>query len=286
MNNISEFMGYPITKSHVLSDGQRKNPVVPTNGPVIVGGIAYILCLKGTYILKINGKECKLEKNTLLTITFGSVCESIEYSDDTLIEYVFLSPELMYELDIPMEINLLKKFFLFPVLKLTDEKFSSIWNLFQFMTEHYRRNRHLYWNHLAKNLLASFITEVCDLYNRMEDCESGIPGRKTEIYRQFFKLLLENVKYQRSVQFYADKICVSAKYLSQLIKEISGKPVIEWINELTIINIKSILKTTVMSVSQISDEMNFSNSSFLGRYFKKHTGITPLQYRETKIITP
>ena len=91
---------------------------------------------------------------------------------------------------------------------------------------------------------------------------------------------LENYKQERSVAFYADKLCVTAKYLSLISKEVSGQPAGNWIDEYVILEAKTLLKSSQMSIQEIADSLNFANQSFFGKYFKHHTGISPKEYRK------
>lgn len=95
----------------------------------------------------------------------------------------------------------------------------------------------------------------------------------------FFRLLVNNFKKHRAVSFYADKLCFTPKYLSSVVKKVTGYTIQEWINELVINHTKNLLKMTDKTVLEISEEMNFSNPSFFGRFFKQYTGLTPLQFR-------
>jgi AraC-like DNA-binding protein len=81
------------------------------------------------------------------------------------------------------------------------------------------------------------------------------------------------------VGFYAKKLCMAPKYLSAVIKEKTGKSAFEWINDYVILEAKSLLKSTNMTIQQISDELNFANQSFFGKYFKRLAGMSPKSYR-------
>ncbi|WP_288736647.1 helix-turn-helix domain-containing protein, partial [uncultured Parabacteroides sp.] len=96
----------------------------------------------------------------------------------------------------------------------------------------------------------------------------------------FMQTVLENYKQERSVAFYADKLCVTAKYLSLISKEVSGQPAGNWIDEYVILEAKTLLKSSQMSIQEIADSLNFANQSFFGKYFKHHTGISPKEYRK------
>jgi len=272
---------YPIIKNYIISDSTREDSDISFEHPTAINGIAFALCIKGSVKLQINTKEYIANENTLLTILPGSICEVKDYSEDLLFEYLFFSIDFTYELNVPGDIDILDRIARFPLLRLTEEQFKCLMEFHSFMIKQYKRDNHKYRELLAKNLLASFLTELCNLYKESEEGQTKITSRKEELYQKFGKLLVDNIQMERTVQFYADKMCLSPKYLSQLIKKMSGKPIMEWINALTVVYIKAMLKTSKLSILQISEELNFPNASFFGSYFKKHTGMTPLQYRES-----
>lgn len=83
------------------------------------------------------------------------------------------------------------------------------------------------------------------------------------------------------MQFYADQLHLTPKYFSKLIKQSTGKTAGEWIDELVIVAAKGMLKSSNLTVAQISEELNFANPSFFGRYFKSKTGLTPKQFQSS-----
>jgi YesN/AraC family two-component response regulator len=84
---------------------------------------------------------------------------------------------------------------------------------------------------------------------------------------------------QRGLDFYADKLCITPKHLSKVIKAISDKPANDWIDEHVVLEAKALLKSTNMTIEQISDELNFPSQSFFGKYFKRVTGMSPKEYK-------
>ena len=91
----------------------------------------------------------------------------------------------------------------------------------------------------------------------------------------------DNYKKERSVSFYANKLCLTPKHLSGVVKEVSGKTAGEWIDRLVILEARAMLKTTEMSIQQIAEHLNFANQSFFGKYFKHYVGISPKEYRRS-----
>lgn len=281
LKNISEYIDYYPVKDYILSNNIKEIKTLFRKHLVSVDGIAFILHIRGTCKLKMNSKVYEIKENTVLVVLPGSICELVESSDDSLCEYLFFSVDFIHDLTLPRNVDLFKRASTMPILYLTLEEFNCLLDFHGFMLKHYKRKNHLYKEYLLKNTLGSFLTEVCNIYNDFQDYKLDMNTRKSEIYQQFYKLLTENIKSNRTVQFYADKMCLSSKYFSQLIKSITGKTIIEWINEICINTIKIMLKTSPITVQQISEELNFPNPSFFCCYFKKHTGMTPMQYRKS-----
>jgi AraC-like DNA-binding protein len=104
-------------------------------------------------------------------------------------------------------------------------------------------------------------------------------NRAEEYFKQFTHLLGEHFREERSVGFYARQLCITPKYLTTLIKRISGQSVSEWIDNYVILEAKTLLKYSTMSIQEIAYYLNFPNQSFFGSYFKRNTGMSPSQYK-------
>lgn len=103
------------------------------------------------------------------------------------------------------------------------------------------------------------------------------------LYGRFMDLLFAHHCRERSVAFYASKMCITPKYLATVVKDISGKTPTEWIREETIREIERMLCHTQMPVKEIAYRLNFPNASFFGKYFKAQKGMSPTHYRENYI---
>lgn len=103
--------------------------------------------------------------------------------------------------------------------------------------------------------------------------------RKEEIFSQFLQLLERDFKRERSIQYYATQLCLSSKYLSAVVREVSGKHGSQWIDEYVVFEAKALLKQGTLSVKQVSDWLNFPSQSMFGRFFKKVTGVPPKRYK-------
>lgn len=104
-------------------------------------------------------------------------------------------------------------------------------------------------------------------------------NRQCELFAEFFRLLTNNYRRERSVAYYAEQIRLTPSYLSRVTKEVSGRSAAEWIDYFVIAEMKYLLRYTNRSVQQIAYDMNFPNQSFFGKYFKNHAGCSPTTYR-------
>ncbi len=105
-------------------------------------------------------------------------------------------------------------------------------------------------------------------------------ARNRMMFEQFIKLVTEYHNEERMVGFYAAKLCVTPKYLSKIIKTISGMSAPQWINDFVVLEAKNLLKYSALTIKEISYRLNFPNQSFFYKFFKAHTGMTPNQYRQ------
>lgn len=103
----------------------------------------------------------------------------------------------------------------------------------------------------------------------------------SRLSEKFLSLMQFNFKKERFLDFYAEQLDVSTKHLSRTVKETTGYTAVEWIDRFVILEAKVLLKSTTMSIQQISDELNFASQSFFGKYFKKHTGRSPKDFRNS-----
>ena len=116
---------------------------------------------------------------------------------------------------------------------------------------------------------------------RREDMEKPVrTTRQRQMLEQFMKLAINDHAREHLVGYYADKMCVTPKYLSKIVKETSGRSVPDWLSELLILDAKNMLRHTDMTIKEISAKLNFPSQSFFFRFFKNHTGQTPTQYRD------
>ena len=140
---------------------------------------------------------------------------------------------------------------------------------------------HRYQREIALSLLHALFFDIAHIFDQHQPVRPKPQTRKDELFELFIRTVGEHYKQQRSVAFYADKLCLTPKHLSNVIKELTGKSASQWIDDYVVLEAKTLLKSTNLTILQISEELHFANQSFFGKYFKQHTGLSPMRYRRS-----
>lgn len=132
---------------------------------------------------------------------------------------------------------------------------------------------------IIRSLTYIILHEIEDVHQGLTPEPSKAEDHDSHILSRFKTLLAEHFLQERQVSFYAEKMHLTPKYFSTVIKEVSGKTAGAWINEMLLLEAKARLQRKDVTVAQIAHQLNFSDPSHFGKFFKKHTGMSPAQYR-------
>jgi len=165
-----------------------------------------------------------------------------------------------------------------PVVELNEEGLEGIVNYYNMLKRIIRVKDNPHRTEVARHLTLAFFYGIgFSIHNQDTDKKSTHYEILTE---KFMQLVQIHYKQQRGLEFYADQLCLTPKHLYRVIKETTNKTANDWIDEYVVLEAKALLKSTNMTVQQISEELNFSDQSFFGKYFKRHTGLSPREYKE------
>lgn len=272
-------------KNFILGNYDQQDPKVVFGQPQILEGISFIMCIRGNAEIRLNLKEYKLTESTILTILPEQIIDVISGSNDLLLEILFFSFDFISDMPRPNNFNMAEYISKHPCLKVSEDEMQDLLEFHTFIAKQYNRNDiqvQSLREDMIKGLLFSLLARIGSIYMTKDiDQNKQATSHHEELIERFLGLLKIHHKEERSVSFYADKMFLTSKYLSTTIKKITGKSISTWINFAIIMQSKVLLKTTDLTVTQISEELNFPNPSFFGRLFKKHTGMTPIEYRES-----
>jgi AraC-like DNA-binding protein len=241
------------------------------------------LCLSGTVEIIVNLKRHDFSAPGLAIILPDQILQySRSVSEDFSALFVVMSKEFIESLLLTPQESLPVFFYLqnTPCTALTPGESELLLTYYSLLRTTIRAETTAYTKEIVRNLVRAFFYGIVMIFQRHEPPQKLHMHRKEKIFEQFSQLLRERCKERRSVSFYADKLCLTPKHLSSMVKEVSQKTAGEWIDESVILEAKVMLKSSSMSIQQVSDALSFPNQSFFGRYFKQHVGVSPREYRK------
>ena len=143
----------------------------------------------------------------------------------------------------------------------------------------------MFRNTIIKNRMQNLLLESYDKMQRFAARQHRVPEtttRQSELFHRFVALVHEHCAQEREVSFYADKLCISTRYLSTIVRSVAHSSAKEFIDRSVMLEIKMMLQSTDLSVQEIAYRLRFPDQSYLGRFFKKHAGESPTEYRNNK----
>lgn len=239
---------------------------------------------EGETSVSFNLHEFRLKKNSMFIFTPKNILQ-VNSQQYFKADVIAISPDFMRRINIDIK-NMMPLFLKFvenPALTLTPEESRSMRGMIAQIERETRGPETHFSFDIVSGLIAATIYKVGDImYHYLAEHPEGqnnSHNRAEEYFKQFTHLLGEHFREERSVGFYARQLCITPKYLTTLIKRISGQSVSEWIDNYVILEAKTLLKYSTMSIQEIAYYLNFPNQSFFGSYFKRNTGMSPSQYK-------
>ncbi|MDE5720329.1 MAG: helix-turn-helix domain-containing protein [Paramuribaculum sp.] len=257
--------------------------------PTRVPGLAIILLLQGRMTVDVNLVAYDMQPDSVLLLGPGSLFQPRHIDDgdfDTCL--FFVSHEFMR--DINLDINTLNSRGVSenhsPLMQLTPAEMSLLRRYFALVHENTRSNTDaVFIRSIARSVIAGAFYQLMQFGKRREvvdDSAAERPSTRRHNYvKEFMQLVREYHRSERSISFYASKLFISPKYLSIVVREATGRPASAWIDDYVILEAKNLLRFSGKNVQQIAYELNFTNQSSFGKYFKHLTGMSPTQFQRS-----
>ena len=267
-----------------------ENDVILLEKPMITSTFQYpfkldvtaiIICIKGTTEGSINLKPCITNGSCFITILPGQVMEYKSISDDFSGLFIVMSQKFTDSLipnavdRLPLSLSVRDN----PVISLDKDSLEGMIHYFELLKRVIQVKEHPYRIETARYLTLAFFYGAGVHLNRVSD-NKKLTHHET-IAEKFLNLVETNFKEERGLEFYADKLCITSAYLSKIIKHTTGKPANDWIDDHVTLEAKALLKSTNMTIDQISEVLNFPTQSFFGKYFKRVVGMSPREYKSS-----
>ncbi len=254
------------------------NPVFKVNWePYRMKSLFAVICDEGSGSGAVNLRSLRLRRNSFLIVLSSQIIESYKISEDFKGTFLLLSDHFLSRIGLGNAYLLHSRVESNPLYQL-DEKtaatFRSYFDLLHNLMEDTCPNKEE-----ALGALVNLFFLMVGRISHPTSAEDDAQHRQGEVMMRFLQLVKDHCREHREVRYYADKMNMSAKYMSALIKNASGKSAIRWIEDYVILEAKAQLASTVNTVQQIAFDLNFPSQSLFGRYFKLHVGMSPSTYR-------
>lgn len=227
-------------------DGRQENFGYPCR----LDGVVMLFCINGSISLSVNLNEHEIKQGQLIICTAGDIVKVSRLDDSGSKDWRFVMLAMSHRYASELRID-----------------FKHILNEGVFPLE----TPVISVNENTQEILGDHLKLI-----------ARIAAEKGEMYKDSVRSLVsENYSQHRQMTFYADRLCLSPKYLSKLVKEVSGKSTPEWIESHVMLEAKHLLKYSHMSIKEVVYRLHFPNQTAFYKYFKAHTGMTPTDYRNS-----
>ena len=255
------------------------------SAPMQTGFFVIFLCTSGEARFNLGGKGRVMRKDDLLLLLGEQAFQDVSYTDDFKAMAVLMSRT--YTQDCIVGLNYLWPYLIYlmsnPVIRLSEHERRWILSCHHLLLNRLREGADSrYLRETVLSLTRAFYFEICSLLDKRnpDAFSSSKQNRAFVIFDQFIRLISENFKHERCVEWYSSEMCLTPKHLSEVVKSVSGRTAGQWITSFVMIETKTLLKNSSLTIKEIALRMNFPNQSFLGKYFKNITGMSPSEYRK------
>lgn len=210
----------------------------------------------------------------------GQVIESIEFNEDFKGFGMAVSTEFTDSLDLPINFQEKLSFKSNHFYSLNEGGLDAFMSCYRQVSSILKQEDHPYKAEIIRHLFSAYYYGLGYYVHNARRQTSLMTGQQ-ELCDRFIALASEHFKDHRDIGFYADKLCITNKYLSALLKQETGMTALEWIEKYVVLYAKGCLSSTSMTIQEISDELDFPSQSVFGKYFKRVEGMSPKAYRQS-----
>lgn len=258
-----------------------------THEPQVLSDGMIMICRQGSALLRVNFKEWRLYRGAVITLFPNDVVLLSEVTDDAQSGRPFEVERLQYDVALLREASLQLEHTVYSSLREdrcrqdTPVVTNIIDNMFRLLKVYFAQKDCACLSQLVLLQLKAFFVGFHEYLQRHPEYrpDEVKSQRVRQLFNQFMHLVEERYRQSRDVNDYASWLNISAKYLTNIARQVTGRTPKSIIDQYAILQIKHQLRLNRQSVKEIAWEYHFSDVSFFCRYFKKHTGVTPLQFR-------
>lgn len=238
-----------------------------------------VICTSGSCRFKVNLVEYEVNAPQLLNLMPGQIVEPMASSEDFDGYAISLSKRFIDMVNLPGWQHQYMMMYNNPITDIDSERLMAMRIFYAMLYRAASNDKNPFRLQVIENLIRVFY------YGGISSFESESHSQakyKNGVVAKFLELVQTHYREERLISFYANKLCITPKYLSKLVKEHTGRSAGEWIESHVILEARAMLQSSDMTIQQIATSLHFPNQSFFGKYFKRATGVSPKQYRVVK----
>ena len=239
-----------------------------------------MFCLRGTMRVRLQLKEYILSENDVLVVLPGTIGECLEVSAEAEVAIIGLSGHRLWKgQQSSLNMAFLRFLTATPLIHVSSAQMEECMTLYRLIRKKMEQPGYKFKLEAIAGYLQVFFYNGCQWlleYDRQQ--VHKVESRQEKLFEDFLELVQTHYRAHRNMCFYAEKLCLTPKYLSQVIWEVSDRHAPDWIRDYVILEAKALLKSGQYTVQQVGDLLNFANASFFGKYFKAAVGCTPRKY--------
>lgn len=242
-----------------------------------------VFCVNGEADIQINLHKYKMYPG-ILAFNIPENIIQIRNMKNLKIHPIIISSDFLKRMNIKMN-DLMKLYIFAKKVPFVSLEYAELMTLekYYFLLEDIILSKESQKEVVMEGVIHSLFCKLNSIIQRLQGMDHNFPAkeRNEEIFECFMENLTLYHTTERSLNFYAGKMGITANYLSKLIKECTGRTAVEWIDEYVILEAKSMIKHTQFTIQEIAYKLNFPSPSFFGKYFKRLTGMSPKQYKQS-----
>ncbi|WP_313386980.1 helix-turn-helix transcriptional regulator [Chishuiella sp.] len=268
------------TEGIVILSQQNNAKKKYTSHSRLFDGLLLGFMVNGSMKSQIHFLEYEINKGDIAILQPRLMIDTKSLSEDAEIVTIGLSLDFITEYPVLREFVMNNQIRWQPVIRLQPEDMKLQNELLALIQNFYHKKTSSNKTQMLRHLIIVLINMISEVYSNSPNKKNLVKNRTHEIIDDFYLLISKYANQERSVVFYAKKLHLTPQYLSTFLKRETGKTVLQWIDYITILHAKTLLKSSNLSIKEISNELHFEETSIFCRYFKRVVGVSPKTYRD------
>lgn len=281
LREIAAYVNNPDADPEILAFEGRINPKDVGTDPLRIDALMMMLFTEGSGKISVDLKEYEVGVDSMMILNPHNYISIRDCTPDVSGKVLFISHKAVENI-LPKLTDLLPVIVYnrnMPVRRLNADEVEWMSGIFRLIRSKLEGKPTKFMMPKLYGILQAALYEIMDINIAGQANDKTMRSRKEELMAKFILAVMEDCTRHRKVEYYADRLCITPKHLSAVVKEISGMTAGKLIDNYVVLEAKMLLKNTDLTIQEIAARLNFPNQSFFGKYFKHSTGLSPSEFR-------